>query len=238
MKKLSIEKGMTELHCAAVTGNLSAVERLLRSSNALGLAHELNGNLEYPLYSALALPAVHTSALKADKEVIFIKLLGLSSERLTHKNRDGDTVLHRMAKNGFVSLLAYVLPLSNASDLLMLKNKEGRCAIHTAVLSGRLGIVTQLLEQHHVFETKDDEGNLPLHLAAAYGSPDMVKACFEGYKDGINFPNEQGKTPLDLAEDHNLPEVQSYLCEHGGTAHSKSSFCDTYVEDPEPWTMK
>lgn len=238
MKKLNCENGMTELHYAAVEGNRPEVERLLQLGNALELVDELNGNLEYPLYSSLALPAVHTSQLKADKKVIFTKLLSLSSEQLAHKNRDGDTVLHRMAKNDFVSLLTCVLSLSNASDLLMLKNKEGKCAIHTAVLSGRLGIVTQLLAQHHVFDLKDDEGNLPLHLAAAYGSLDMVKACFEGWPDGINRPNEQGKTPLDLAEHQNLPEVQRYLREHGGTHQPAGSFCDTYVNDQEHWTMK
>jgi len=89
--------------------------------------------------------------------------------------------------------------------------------------------MTLLLKHHDVFKLKDKAGNLPLHLAAAYGSLDMVKACFEGYTDGINLPNEQGKTPLDLAEQRNFPEVQSYLREHGGTPGPAGSLGDTYI---------
>lgn len=232
MNQLNCEKDMMALHSAAVAGNLSEVLRLLRLGEARDLAHALNGSLEYPLYSALALPAVQTSTLKADKEAIFIQLLDVSSDVLAHQNRDGDTVLHRIAQNGFVNLLDGVLSLSQASDLLLIKNKDGICPIHAAVLSGRLGVVTCLLErleQRDVFKLKDNAGNVPLHLAAAYGSLDMVKACFEGYPDGIHLVNEAGKTPLDLAERHNLPEMQSYLQEHGGTHGPAGLLGDTSI---------
>lgn len=232
MNQLNIEKDRMALHRAAVAGNLPEVERLLRSEDARDLAHALNENLEYPLYSALALPAVQTSTLKADKEAIFIQLLNFSSDVLAHQNRDGDTVLHRITQHGFLSLLERILPHHQASDLLLIRNKDGVFPIHTAVLNGQLGIVTCLFEQldsRDVFKLKDHAGNVPLHLAAAYGSLDMVKACFDGYPDGINFVNEASKTALDLAEKNNFPGVQGYLREHGGTHGPAASLGDTYI---------
>ncbi len=221
---------MTALHTAAVNGERTKVSTLLSDDDGrAALAHEINENLEYPLYSALALPASHTTQLKVDKEAIFAQLLALSRDVLPHQNRDGDTVLHRIAKNDFLNVLDSVLSEDNAAALLRIQNEVGTCPIHTAVLNGRTNMATRLMGYEGIAALPDADNNLPLHLAAAYGSFEMVKACFEAYPGAINLKNGQAKTPLDLANESNKSAVQNFLSEKGGKHNPAASWSDTYV---------
>ncbi|MDF1677642.1 MAG: ankyrin repeat domain-containing protein [Legionellaceae bacterium] len=218
---------MTKLHTAAVNGDRTKVSALLSDDDDIAaLAHELNEN---PLYSALALPASHTKQLKIDKEVIFEQLLALSRDVLAHQNRDGDTVLHRLAKNDFRNLLNSVLSEDNAAALLRIQNSVGMSPIHTAVLNGRTDMAARLMGYDGVAVLADADNNLPLHLAAAYGNFEIVKACYEAYPDAINLKNGQAKTPLDLAGESNKSAVQKYLSDQGGKHNPAASWSDTYV---------
>lgn len=222
--------GMTPLHRAAIDGNLDEVTRLLSGADAKALAREMNGQLEYPLYSALFLGSVNTLTLIAKKEAIFRKLLPYSLDKLDHQNRMmQDTVLHRVVKNGFGSLLNDILSKKENDRLLLIKNSDGSAPIHVAVLNGRLGIVKRILEKQGMSALMDSQGNLPLHLAAGYRSLDMVKACLAAYPEGINISNQHHKTPLDLAKSSNFPEVQAYLIEQGATIDPTEGWFDTQV---------
>ncbi|MCH9756234.1 MAG: ankyrin repeat domain-containing protein [Gammaproteobacteria bacterium] len=229
MAESKSEDGMTPLHRAAIEGDLPEVKRLLATDEGEALAHEMNGQLEYPLYSALFLPATNNTALKDNKEAIFRELLPYSSSFLAHQNRSGDTVLHRMAKNGFSHLVDDMISTKDNADLLSIENEVGSAPIHVAILNGRLGVVKQLLEQEGMPALLDNDGNLPLHLAAGRGSSEMVRICLKAYPEGINTPNGQNKAPFDLAMATNLPEVQDYLREQGAMSNPGNDFFDTQV---------
>lgn len=225
------EDNVVQLHRAAVEGHLREVETLLSGENEdeQVLAKGLNHALEYPLYSALALSGVHEPSLIEDKKAIFTRLLALTPDVLAHQNRQGETVLHRMAKNGFEGLLPQVLSSEANESLLFIKNTSGQCPIHTAVLNGRIQVAQALLKHDQVSSLLDDEGHLPLHLAASVGSFEMVKLCLKAYPEGLEVKDEREKTPLDLALASNTTAVQNYLREQGAESNPVSQWSETFA---------
>lgn len=228
MSESKNESDMLSLHQAAIEGDLSMV-RLLLETHGGEIARELNANLEYPLYSALFLPAANTAALKTSKEDVFSLLLKHSFDLLTHQNSSGDTVLHRLAKNGFENLVDTILSSKEGVDLLSIKNAMGSYPIHVAILNGQIEVVKKLLSQHGIAEQLDADDNSPLHLAAGFGSLEMVKICLEHCREGINAKNSQDKTPLDLAAVNNVPEVQVLLSDNGAIRNPDSEWSSTFV---------
>lgn len=228
MNESKHESAMPLLHRAAIEGDLIEVRRLLDMKGGM-IAQELNDEFEYPLYSALFLSAAHSEALKTVKEAIFRELLTYSFSVLTHQNGFGDTVLHRIVRNGFENLIDDVLALKEGAGLLFIKNKIGSYPIHVAILNGRIEIVKKLLLQQGIAEQLDSEGNSALHLAAGFGSLDMVQLCLEHCRKEMNARNSQDKTPLDLAVVNNLPEVQTFLTNNGAIRNPDSEWGSTYV---------
>ncbi len=63
--------------------------------------------------------------------------------------------------------------------------------------------------------TKDEEGNTPLHLASRFGHLGIVKDLVR-YGANVNAENHSGYTPLALAIRHGHREVEEFLRQRGG----------------------
>ena len=84
-------------------------------------------------------------------------------------------------------------------------------------------MVKYLVEKHGCDPTgKDDDGNTSLHLAAAFGSLEMVMYLIEDRKINPECPDGMGRSPLHNACELNLAIVKYLVEKHG---------CDIYFKD-------
>ena len=206
-KKPNYSDSVYDIHRAALNGDKQTVERLCEISE--NVAEQLNRQLEYPIFSALSLPSKDRTTLKIDKIAIFRYLAqkkAADPSYLLHQNTEGETVFHIIARNGFNELIYEVM--QQAPSIEFIPRQDGNYPIHVAVLNGQLDVVQKLLSRPGVAEQKDANDNLPLHLAAAFGTRDMTQACLDAYPQGINQSNIHSQTPLDLAKQGNTSDVR------------------------------
>lgn len=81
--------------------------------------------------------------------------------------------------------------------------------------SGRARVVRGLLERGVPIDSRDREGNTPLHFAAAAGNTQLV-AYLLGKGAEVNALNLYGDSPLERAAANHRFEVVQTLSEHGG----------------------
>jgi ankyrin repeat protein len=211
------------LHLAAGRGDNEAVEALL----ALGaMPNELNKLEQLPMFCALqcSVPdedeAVNLQD-KATRERIFRKLWALVEDPkacLLQQDTEGMTVLHKMASHGFAELAREVLTdTPELASLYIRRNK--RYPIHVAALNDRVEVARVLFEldaDAAKHATYTDE--LPVHVAACYGSEAMMALCYDEHKGSIDVLNFERQSPLACAVKYKNTQAEAYLLEHGADA--------------------
>ena len=95
----------------------------------------------------------------------------------------------------------------------------GMTILQSAALGGQKEIVEFLIAEGADVNAKNAEGWTPLHEAALYGDKEISELLIANGAD-VNAkvasgPN-QGKTPLDAANETNHPETADLLRKHGG----------------------
>lgn len=118
------------------------------------------------------------------------------------KEADGQkwTPLHYAAHLGHVEATSYLLQVD--SSVAYLQNTEGMSPFHLAAKAGHIKVMDELINHcPDVCELLDNKGRTALHLAVANGKTRAVKFTLNSKKlEGlINFPDENGNTPLHLA---------------------------------------
>ena len=185
--------GMTPLHCSALGGLLNTTEVLLSLGADPGI---LNKQKQYPLFSALMVPAVDDDRLKQNKITIFRLLREKYSDHLNQQDEDGNTVLHQMAAHLFEPLIAETL--QTHEELTYIKNNHHHYPIHTAILNDKIQNVALLLQVKDASLLADSNGWVALHYAARYSNNDILELCCEQSAD-VDTPDKTGKSPLMLA---------------------------------------
>jgi len=111
-------------------------------------------------------------------------------------------------------------------------DEHGNTLMHLAAASGHAPKIAMLIAAGAAPDRANGWGNLPLHLAAQAGHADAAEALCEAMPktyssnggplrgdflvDDIDYPNADGKTPLDLASEGNHEGVFMIVYEHGG----------------------
>ncbi|PJD95628.1 MAG: hypothetical protein CK425_07970 [Parachlamydia sp.] len=209
-KNSQSQKGKTPLHVAMESDNPEVVKFLLDKKVDLGLADKV-GNL-----------AIHV-AIFAKKLPFLELLLAADKTLLNRKGQKGLTPLCKAVKNNQFALAKFLvdqgadqtipdeegdLPIhwaafSNDKKLCELlfseelkdsKGHNGNTPLHYAVDSGNPQVVKFLLDQKVNFRAVNNDGDLPLHLAAFNGKEALMKLLYtEDTKDTKGF---QGETPV------------------------------------------
>ena len=184
--------GMTPLHVAALKGHVNTLRTLLALEADKNI---MNQQQQFPLFSALALPAAHDDALKIKKVEIFNLLKSEDKRYLYHQN-NGDTVLHQMATHNFNGLMEDIL--TSNRDLAYIHNNHFQYPLHSAILNNQTHSALLLLKIADAASLLDSNGWGALHYAARYGNIEMLGHCCT-IGANIDATDKMGKTPLMLA---------------------------------------
>ena len=88
-------------------------------------------------------------------------------------------------------------------------------SIHDAVSMGNIEAVKRHLAAGTDVDTKDEDGETPLHGVAVGGSKEIAELLIAKGAD-VNAKQKAGGTPLDLAIQFKEPEIADLLRKHGG----------------------
>ena len=178
--------GRTALHLAAVNFDNPALLQTLLNRGA-------NPNAADRADLSVAENLLSTAPLRAGPALACLKASGADLER---RDRDGNTMLHRLALHGDETMLRALL--SSGVDVNALND---RMTPDIAVYAASPSIVGQTL-YHPQSSLGEGETATPLHLVAGLGTaPHLVKLLAE-YGADIEAQNPVGCTPIDWAAMH------------------------------------
>ncbi|CAN1151634.1 Ankyrin repeat domain-containing protein EMB506, chloroplastic [Linum perenne] len=93
-------------------------------------------------------------------------------------------------------------------------DKDGRTALHTAVIGKKDAVISHLLRKGSSPHIRDKDGATPLHYAAQAGALQTVKLLIK-YKVDVNVTDEEGWTPLHIAVQSRNRDIAKVLLVNG-----------------------
>lgn len=156
----------TPLHIAAMRGHLGFVKDLIRykGDTSTNYVQELNQH---------GFSAVHMASASGHEEIV-VELLKVSSQFVNLEGKDGMTPLHCACVKGRAAIVSHFLEAcDNLEDAVSRTTVRRENALHLAVKNNQFGalqILVEKIKQENLSEllnSKDEEGNTILHLAAA-----------------------------------------------------------------------
>lgn len=142
----------------------------------------------------------------------------------------GANILHSAAAHGHLNIVKYLLEENKTIPIDSQGRKLGFTALHVAIFyTHHIGIVKYLLGQGANIETKDNEGNTPLHVAMQKGHLDIVLALIQA-KANIEAKNNVGDTPLHIAMQKGHTAVVLALVKAGADLHALNNAGQSPIE--------
>ncbi|XP_053348675.1 serine/threonine-protein phosphatase 6 regulatory ankyrin repeat subunit A-like isoform X1 [Clarias gariepinus] len=189
--------GLTPLHLSAQTGSSHLVQLLIKAHKAP--IDALTLSKQTPL---------HLAAISGNLDICENLF---SIDTITAKDIHGQTPLHLAAENDHSDIVK--LFLQKMPDLATLPNMEGATCINIAAAKGSLTVIRELLKLSQEDPTtlnNKANGSCPLHLAAAGGHTEVVKALLEA---GASAEEEdlEGMTAVHLAARHGHIDILEIL---------------------------
>jgi ankyrin repeat protein len=204
----------SELHVAAINGNLGEIRDLLSQGEELQ-AHP--GNQITPLHLACA---------SGSREVV----VGLLEQGAAHLTGSLDLVkktpLHYAAAVGAVGCVLALLDKGVHIDAADYQNKT---PLHMAVGLGHTEVVSLLINRSCSLWSKDANGFTALHYAAMHGRIECVKILLEQPTVLIDALADNGITPLFLAAHAGHVAIVNLLVLKGANLNLATAVCTLTV---------
>ncbi|XP_015571788.2 uncharacterized protein LOC8271790 [Ricinus communis] len=105
--------------------------------------------------------------------------------------------VHAAARGGNSTILRELL--SNSTDVLAYRDKEGSTILHAAAARGQVEVVKELIASFDIINSTDRQGNTALHIAAYRGQSSVVEALIVASPTLISSTNNAGETFLHMA---------------------------------------
>lgn len=189
--------GMTCLQSACLQGDSVMVRSLLDNE---ANPHIVGANGTFP---------VHDSVTGGNLEVLNLLLqhsIDVNVVDVTYQQ----TPLMWACQNGKADFISQLI-IYNA-DIYYKEPFTGKNCTHYAAMSNNMTVYQALRVADVDFDSTDNEGNTPLHLASYYGADEFAKNLLEG---GCfpSFQNNVGDTPAHVAARYNQLELIKLICE-------------------------
>lgn len=137
--------------------------------------------------------ALHAAASSGTRDIV--RLLFAEGADVEAKSDTGMRPLHEAALGGWTEIVEEFLETGATIYALDMSRQT---ALHHACRSSNscIDLLKVLLHHGADREAEDDQGQLPLHLAAKKGNPAMVLSLVENIEDSICKEDKYGKTAL------------------------------------------
>lgn len=206
--------GLTPLHYAAMRSNDNAAKTLL-SCDAINVEARDAEDM-----TPLHLAAIHNNPSIA-------RLLIDYGAQLRCRDEHMATPLHRAATEGNLEIVKMLLEAfeeredwSSAPLMIADVDHDQSTALHLAVESGHLNVVSYLISKGADVNIPRQNYVYPLHLAATTGDVEIVKIILPS-NERIDCLNGNGETPLHRAAEFNHAAVIDILISNGADIERK-----------------
>lgn len=194
------DRGQTPLHLAAGNGRVEVVQQLLGQDE-----------IDCRLQSQGGFNALHWAAQGGHGEVVAALLAHKEGVDVNAVTDLGATPLVLAAGAGHVQVVRQLLELDEVDCGWKLAG--GLSALHYAAHAGYEEVVVELLRYGKGVDVNEvtEIGSTPLHLAATFGQPEVVRVLLD--QDGIEYDlkDVNGATPLDVAMQNGHQRVVEVL---------------------------
>ncbi|KAL0329675.1 UNVERIFIED_CONTAM: hypothetical protein Sradi_4954200 [Sesamum radiatum] len=200
---------------AACSGNLQALHDVVRENGSAALLKlHLSGSVETPL---------HLASMFGQVEFVreYIRLSSISADQLSQLNQDGCSPLHLASAGGHLEIVTFLLEFGKqkyvVEELCMKKDRDGRTALHFAVVHGKIDVVDVLFV--HCPEAAREvtfHQESVLHLAVKHYQHEVLMFLIDQklgslVEDLLNMGDWEGNTILHLATANKQLQTVQYL---------------------------
>jgi ankyrin repeat protein len=146
---------------------------------------------------------------------------------------DKKTPLHLLAQNGHSKAIEAILihigknELNGMRKIVHAPTKYYVTPFETAINKGYLDVIKVFVEKGADVKATDQDGDTPLHWAAANGHSDVVKYLVEEKGTNVKVGDKDGYTPLHRAAANSKLDVVKYLVEKGADVKAADKYGDT-----------
>ncbi|XP_056001971.1 uncharacterized protein LOC125662195 [Ostrea edulis] len=171
--------GETLLHIACRNGNNGAVKHMLERYAEIIHVQDKHG-----------MTAAHTACISGNLEAM--KLLSQFHDRFKILTKKGESVLHCASMSRSLEVLQFVMRLKlHSKDVVTTK---GYSLLHscTSSANGDLDIVQYLIVQGFDVRQRNEQGQIPMHLACISGNLEIVRFLVSKYPELLNAKDKKG----------------------------------------------
>ncbi|KAL0382472.1 UNVERIFIED_CONTAM: hypothetical protein Scaly_0534500 [Sesamum calycinum] len=128
---------------AGCSGNIDFLHDAVRGDGAILQKQHSWGTTDTPL---------HLASMFGHAEFVreYIRLSSISAHQLSQLNQDGYSPLHLASANGHLEIVQFLLEFgkrkSALEELCMKKDRDGRTALHSAVVTCKISVIDLLFD--------------------------------------------------------------------------------------------
>ncbi|XP_050405831.1 transient receptor potential cation channel subfamily A member 1 homolog [Patella vulgata] len=232
---------MHPLHLAAVSGEIRIVQLLVDNKARIDV---LNDEQATPLHKAAQFNHCEVVKFLVDRKAKIncrdkdnytplllaatygrtecVELLLEKNADYTVVDKDDKTAIYLAAEENRLQTLRTLLSDSRMKELINTGDKYSNDPLHVAAKEGFLDIVKCLLENGADLDSKNEEEQTPVHLAARYGRTIIVKELVKHDKSVVYDEDEDSNTALHLAAMYGHDKVVEILIEFGSDVAARN----------------
>ncbi|MBC8276917.1 MAG: ankyrin repeat domain-containing protein [FCB group bacterium] len=235
------DSGQTPLHLAAINGRLKFVKFLdKQGTDFMALDNSQNSALHgaarngrddvvsYLLTKGVPVDGKNTDGSTSlqlaaiNGRLGCAELLAAAGAEIDARDNENTTPLHVACQNGRLDVVMF---LETMGADVFVQDDNGMSALHWAAYNNRLDVAAYLIDEKKFDINVLKVGirgshSTPMHGAAAYGHPEMVKYLIDKGAD-VNIANDFGFTPILGAASGGKVECMQYLVEAGADINMK-----------------